>query len=337
MTNLRSDSILYLAEATIATLIDIRKTIELVDQAFAADGRKFIETFPVISHGVPKERAGWVIKSGAICGSSTGAKEILGLKVGAYWPNNESRGLANHNASMMLVDTESGCVSTILGANRITDLRTAAAGAVASKRLAIAEPAVLAIIGAGAQGHAQLEAHLCLFPDLRSIKVWNRNTARAAAFVETWKAKGISVIQSETCRDAVKDADIIVTSTAARQPILFADFVKAGAHISAIGSDAAGKQELDPHLVQASQLFVDKRQQSLSIGEMQQPLALGLVEESHILAELGEVCVGLHPGRTSDEEITVFDSSGVSFQDLILSEYVRQEAILRGLGQYLTR
>ena len=337
MTNLRSDSILYLAEATIATLIDIRKTIELVDQAFAADGRKLIETFPVISHGVPKERAGWVIKSGAICGSGTEAREILGLKAGAYWPNNGSRGLANHNATMMLVDTENGCVSTILGANHITDLRTAAAGAVASKRLAVAEPTALAIIGAGAQGHAQLEAHLCLFPDLKSIKVWNRSMAKAAAFVETWRARGISVIQSETCCDAVEDADIIVTSTAAREPIVFADFVKPGAHISAVGSDAAGKQELDPHLVQASKLFVDKRQQSLSIGEMQRPLALGLVDESHILAELGEVCVDLHPGRTSDDEITVFDSSGVSFQDLALAEYVRREAIQRGLGQYLTR
>jgi ornithine cyclodeaminase/alanine dehydrogenase-like protein (mu-crystallin family) len=247
------------------------------------------------------------------------------------------KNLANHNASMMLVDTDTGCISAILGANQITSLRTAAAGAVASKRLAAPSSTSLAIIGAGDQAHSQLKAHLCLFPKLEIVTVWNRDHARAEAFVDTWRSLEVDVKKCATSEEAVRDADIIVTTTASRKPILFKESVKPGCHISAVGSDAPGKQELDAYLVQSSTLFVDKREQSMSIGEMQQPLALGLADESHIQAELSEVCAGLHPGRISNEEVTIFDSTGVSFQDLVLAEYLQAQALRRGLGQYLTR
>ena len=333
-----SPQLLFLSEAQVAELITIHQVMPLVEEAFIADGKSLIETFPVISYGIPSASGGWVIKSGAIRATENSTKPmVLGLKVGAYWAHNEASGLQNHNATIMLVDADTGLVSTILGANVITSLRTAAAGAVSSKWLAKPNPKRIAIIGAGDQARAQLAAHLCMFPSLTELTMWNRNESRAIRFAADWAGQGPGIHVSPTVEDAVKMADIIVTSTPSKRALVFNGWIKPGAHICAVGSDAPGKQEIETRLVMECSVFVDKRSQTATIGEMQHPLQEGLATMDHVKAELSEVCAGARPGRQSDNEITLFDSSGVSFQDLIVAEHVRKQAIVHSLGSTLNR
>jgi ornithine cyclodeaminase/alanine dehydrogenase-like protein (mu-crystallin family) len=318
-----------------SSILSMPAAIDVVEAAFIADGRSEIETFSVISHRSMPANGTWIVKSGVI---HSDGLETLGLKAGSYWPDIEkSQGISNHNATMMLVDVSNGRVSAILNANLITSLRTAAAGAISSRWLASKRATKIALVGAGDQANAQLEAHLALLQGINEIKVWSRTAAHADDFAARWSSKTLAVKTCTDPRSAVTGVDIVITTTPSREPLLMNGWVKAGAHICAIGSDALGKQELDAELVAACSVFVDKRIQSLTIGEMQQPIARKLVDESHILSELGEVCAGLHPGRRTSEEITLFDSSGVSFQDLAVAEYARGEAERCGLGQRLER
>jgi ornithine cyclodeaminase/alanine dehydrogenase-like protein (mu-crystallin family) len=331
-------TILFLSESQIAKILSMRHVIQLVESAFIADGQSQVETFPVISYGINKASAGWVIKSGAISsGLDSQEKVILGLKAGAYWPHNEAVGIPNHNATMMLVDVQTGLVSTILGANAITSMRTAAAGAISSKWLANPNPEHIAIIGAGDQASSQLEAHLFLFPSLSQVTVWNRIGDRAERLVSNWASRKVNIRRCSTVQATVEGADIVVTTTPSRVPLVFSGWIKSGAHICAIGSDAPGKQEIDARLVMECSVFVDKRSQTASIGEMQHVLSQGMTTMSHVRAELSEVCARMHPGRQNNDEITLFDSSGVSFQDLIVADYVRNQASIRDLGDTLAR
>ena len=331
-----TDRILYLDCAAMDRILDMARVIGWIEDAFAADGRGEIETFPVISYRDKAANGTWIIKSGALHRAK--GDDTLGLKAGSYWPVNErEHGIPNHNATMMLVDLATGSISTILHANHITSLRTAAAGAISSKWLGCPDPQQIAILGAGDQANSQLEAHLLLFRAVHKITVWSRSKERTQRFAETWNAKGISVAVCRHAREAAQGADIIITTTPSREPILFADSVKTGAHIVAVGSDAAGKQEVDAKLVAQCAVFADKRIQSVTIGEMQQPIAKGMVGESHILAELGDVCAGRHLGRQSRDQVTLFDSSGVAFQDLIVARHAREEALRQEIGQFLPR
>jgi ornithine cyclodeaminase/alanine dehydrogenase-like protein (mu-crystallin family) len=331
-----NDTILYLNSMDMDRILRLSSVIGWIEDAFAADGRGEIETFPVISYKDKSANGTWIIKSGVL--HRANEVDTLGLKAGSYWPVNEKeRGMPNHNATMMLVDLETGSVSTVLNANHVTSLRTAAAGAISSKWLARPDSARIALLGAGDQAHAQLEAHLFLLPSLCEFTVWSRSEKHARQFATVWQAKGVSVVGCCDVHRAARDADIIITTTPSREPILFSDSVKAGAHIVAIGSDAAGKQEIDAELVTRCAVFADKRIQSVTIGEMQQPISRRLVDESHILAELGEVCAGRHLGRESSDQITLFDSSGVSFQDLIVARHAREEALRQNIGHFLPR
>lgn len=334
------NKILYCDHNAVANVLDLGTAVRLVEEAFIADGLAQIQTFPVISHRDKASNGTWIIKSGVIEDENAeSSKSILGLKVGAYWPANESggTGVTNHNATMVMTDLKTGCVASIISANLITSFRTAAGGALGSKYLGMPDPKIIAIIGAGDQAAVQLQAHLLLLPSLNEVRVWSRNLARADEYAAQRGKENLAVCACASAKDAVKDADLIVTTTPSGTPILFAGWIKPGAHISAIGSDARGKQELDAYLVAGCSFFTDKKVQSVTIGEMQQPLAKGLVTESHILAELGQVCAGRHPGRRSQEEITIFDSSGVSFQDLAIAAHVEVEARKRNIGQYLNR
>nr|WP_158792911.1 hypothetical protein [Granulicella sp. L60] len=227
------------------------------------------------------------------------------------------------------------CPTAILAANVITTLRTAAGAAVAAKYAARPVESVVTIVGAGEQAHVQLEA-LRLVLNIGAVHVWARNPDAAVRFSAIWKEKGVNVTPFIELQSAVAAADVIVTTTPSVKPLLFKPWIRLGTHINAIGSDAVGKQELAADLVAHSRVIADKRVQSLSIGEMQQPIAEGLVEANRIAAELGEVCAGFVPARLSDDEVTVFDSSGVSFQDLIVAEHLIRKASESNAGISLT-
>jgi alanine dehydrogenase len=328
--------IIVLDEHLIREHLSCKKVIELVQAAFAADALGTVSTFPVVGRPFPDRDANFGIKSSylkvapEILGGGSG--EVLGLKTGGYWARNAERGLSGHHSVIVLTDPLTGMTSAVVAANVITNLRTAAGGAVAARYLSRPESSVVAILGAGEQAHAQLEA-LLEIRLIQTVYVWARRSEAAKDYQKIWRNKGLRVEVSETPENSVRQADIVVTTTPSREPLIQKAWVKAGTHLNAIGSDSVGKQELEAALVASSKLVVDKIQQSITIGEMRQPLKQGLMKQEDIYAELGELCAKKKLGRENAEEITVFDSSGTSLQDMVVAGYLLELAKREGLGK----
>jgi len=326
---------LLLDDQTIREVLTIGDVIQLVEFAFAEDARGHVKTLPVLKEYLPFAAGTWVVKAGHIelpTNEGSAARDVIGLKLGGYCPANMGKGLPNHNAAILLTDPVTGRPHAVLAANVITTLRTAAGGAIAAKWLSGERADRVAVLGAGDQAYAQLDAWMAIHP-IKVVKVWARNRERRDEYAAFWRAKGIDAQACSTVEDAVREAGLIITATAAREPILRLEWVEPGAHINAVGADSVGKQELHEDLVSKATLFADKRAQSIRIGEMQKPLELRLVEKSHVRAELGEICAGMMPGRTSEDEITIFDSTGVAFQDLVVAGHLQRLATRNGFGQ----
>lgn len=330
---------LNLSEDFVCRELSMQIVIALVEQAFAADARGNAVTFPAIVDHVGSARAHFGIKSGylrlpatqAVAGQSgtteqAAAQEVLGLKAGGYWMLNQARhGLPNHRATMLLIDPETGGPLAVVSANTITRMRTAAAGAIAARHLARTDASTVTVFGTGEQAHAQIEA-LRLIRPISRIFVCGRSSAANDRYISAWRELGVAAEAAGDLPRCVAQSDIIVTTTPATRPLVMSDWVHPGTHVNAVGSDGAGKKELEPELVRRSKFVADKAGQSMAIGELQgvQARADG---RGLIYAELGEICAGLKPGREDDREITVFDSSGVSFQDLVVANYLVKRAI----------
>lgn len=336
---------LLLSEEFICSALTLEATIGLVEQAFSAAASGDAVVFPAIVDNVGSVHAHFGLKSGYLrirhtrataAGSGPGAlahvdREVLGLKAGGYWPGNRERhGLPNHRATLLLLDPKCGEPLALMPANTITRMRTAAAGAVAAKHLARRDAASVSVVGTGEQAHSQLEA-LRLTHDIRKVFVWGKRPDVAASYADKWRAVGLEVIPTNSLAECLPQSDIIVTTTPAMRPLVMNQWVRPGTHVNAVGSDGAGKKEIDPELIRRSKFVADRASQSRSIGELQNVEARADGRDL-IYAELGEICNGSRAGRTDEGEITVFDSSGVSFQDLVVADYLVRQAIDRQLG-----
>jgi ornithine cyclodeaminase/alanine dehydrogenase len=314
---------LLLSDDLIQRELTMGKVIELVEEAFAADARGRAITFPAIVEYVGKANAHFGLKSGYL---DLEKGEVLGLKAGGYWLENQERhGLPNHRATLLLINPDTGEALAVMPANTITRMRTAAAGAVAARHLARKDASTVVVLGTGEQAHAQIEA-LRLTRKIAKILVWGRTPAAVASYVAAWQGRDVDVRGAESLADALAQSDIVVTTTPSTSPIVLDRWIRSGTHINAIGSDGAGKRELDPALIRRAKFVADKASQSQTIGELQQ---LGPL----LHAELGQICAGLRAGRESREEITIFDSSGVSFQDLVVADFLARHARENRLGQ----
>jgi ornithine cyclodeaminase len=236
-----------------------------------------------------------------------------------------------------LFDGQTGVPTAILDASAITEVRTAAVSAVATRLLAREDARVLAIIGAGVQARAHIDA----LPRVRSfdsVRVFAPTEAHARAVVErataTGAARGAAVTVSATAREAVRGADVVVTATSSREPVLEREWLDAGTHVNAIGASTPPFQELDTDTVAACALFCDSRDSLRhEAAEFQLAEREGkIVGDDHVRAELGEVLAGLLPGRQDDEEITVFRSLGLAVEDLAAADLAVSAARGRGLG-----
>ena len=224
-----------------------------------------------------------------------------------------------------------------MGGTNITAIRTAAAGGLAIKYLAKRKSKTAAFIGAGVQARAQLFALLSVFPNLEEIRVCDLLPVTAESFVldvqKTCSKCRSIVVQNEA--EAVHDADIVVTTTPSKKPVIFDSWISEGTHINCIGADAPLKQELDPAILKRSKIFVDDREQASHSGEINVPLSKGILSDKSIWAELGDVIVGKKSGRTSNDEITVFDSTGLAIQDAATVELVYKKAKSRKIGYHI--
>ncbi len=263
-----------------------------------------------------------------------GAPEAFGIKLVSLFPRNAGTEYSSHLGVVMLFEVEHGQPIALLDGAEITAIRTAAASGFATRLLAREDAGDLAIIGTGEQAVVHLEAMACV-RKLRRVRVWGRAFEKAKAFARKQGERfGLEIEPMENVQDTVRDADLICTVTFAPEPILFGEWVSAGAHLNVVGSSVATTAEIDTDLVVKSKFFVDYRESTVNQGgEYRRALEAGVITPEHILAEIGEVQNGSKPGRQAQDEITLYKSLGVAAQDLASAHYILEKARARNIGQ----
>jgi ornithine cyclodeaminase/alanine dehydrogenase-like protein (mu-crystallin family) len=246
-----------------------------------------------------------------------GAHAPFGAKILSVFQENVARGGQSHQGLVLLFDPETGAPVCVVHAGEITAIRTAAASAVATDALARADARRLAILGTGEQAATHARA-ISRVRRLESIAVWGRSPERARALAAQMQAElGVPVTVARDVEEAVAQADIICTVTAASEPILKGDWVRPGTHVNIVGSSFAGPAEVDNHLVARSRFIADSREGVLKQGaEFLRAKAAGLIGDDHVVAEIGQVLAGEIVGRRSPDEITAYKSLGHVVQDL---------------------
>jgi ornithine cyclodeaminase/alanine dehydrogenase-like protein (mu-crystallin family) len=267
-----------------------------------------------------------------------GARSAWGLKEICLFPGNPARGLDTHLGAVILHSGETGEPLAIMNASAITAIRTAAVSALATKLLAREDASTLAIIGAGVQARSHLAA-IPVVRKIREVRICSRTRARAesvaAAFgPPTGGRKPATTRVVDSIQDAVRGADIIVTATSSKEPVIRREWIAPGAHINAVGSSVATAREIDTATMAAASLFVDRRESTLNeSGDYLMALREGAKPE--IRAEIGEILIGAAEGRTSREEITLFKSLGIAIEDLASAQFLYDKAKAAGAGTWV--
>ena len=256
------------------------------------------------------------------------------LKAVCIFPQNPTRGLDAHQGVIVLSDGETGEVRALINASAVTAIRTAAVSGVATRLLARREAAEVAILGAGVQARAHLDAMATVLAP-RRVRVWSRTPDHAERLVAERSARfGFALEAVSSAEAAVRDAEVVCTTTSAPEPILRHDWLAAGAHVNAVGSSIPTTRELDTETMAAASLFVDRRESTLNeAGDFLFAQREGAIGPDHIRAELGEVLLGTAAGRTSPDELTVFKSLGLAVEDLAAAEHLERRARETGTGQ----
>jgi ornithine cyclodeaminase len=309
-------------DALCSSLVDEETAFTAVSDVFAAMANGEARNFPVVREAIGHEGALYGFKGGFDRAGLT-----LGVKAGGYWPNNHTRGLINHQSSVLLFDPDTGQISAMVGGNYLTAVRTAAASAVSIAQLARPDAKVLGIVGAGHQSAFQLRGAVRQ-RNFERIVGWNFHPEMLPRVAETAKELGLPFEAVELDRLAA-EADVIITITSSFAPILLAKHIRPGTHIACMGTDTKGKQEVAAEYLAAATVFTDERAQSITIGEAQHAVAAGLIAADAI-TEIGHVITGRHPGRRSAEEITLFDGTGVGLQDLAVARVAVKVAREKG-------
>lgn len=262
--------------------------------------------------------------------------QALAVKVVSLFPTNPARGLAYIQAAVLVFEPETGRAVALLEGSSLTAIRTGAAGGAAVDLLSRADSKIAAIFGAGAQGRTQLEA-ACTARNIETVYIFDLNSAKAHAFAEEMKGKGTiprDIRVASSPKEAIENADIICTATTSTTPVFDDKDIKAGAHISAVGSYTPEMQEIPAETVRRAKVVVDSRSASLEeAGDLIQPIRAGLFDESHIHAEIGEIILGRKPGRTTQHEITCFKSVGIAVQDAMAAQVALENARKMNIGK----
>lgn len=311
-------------EREIGALMTREAAFEAVEKVFGAMAAKDAYNFPVVREAIGHVDALYGFKGGF---DRSGL--VLGLKAGGYWPHNlETKGIINHQSTVFLFDADTGRVHAMVGGNLLTALRTAAASSVSIAHLARKDSKVLGMVGAGHQATFQLRAALEQ-RDFEKVIGWNYHPEMLPNIEKVAEEAGLPFEAVEL--EGMREADVIVSITSSFEGSLMADHVSPGTHLACMGTDTKGKQEVEPALLARATVFADEIAQSVSIGEAQHAVAAGLIAESDIV-EIGAVINGTHPGRASEDEITLFDGTGVGLQDLAVAAAVVEIAVEKGIA-----
>ena len=316
-----------LTRPDVEALLDMRACVDAVDDAFRRRGEGRAGESGVLGLHVPG--GGFHVKAAALELS----RPYVAAKVNANFPGNAAlRGLPTIQGAVVLFDATGGTILAIMDSISITTLRTAATTAVAAKYLARAGASSVAFIGCGAQARAHVAALVTVRPIARAV-AFDADPAAAARFAAEMRAQhGIVVSVADDLAGATAGSEIVVTCTPSRQPFLGLRHVVPGSFIAAVGADNGDKQELEPALMAAAAVVVDDLDQCSTIGDLHHALAAGAMRRGDVRAELADVVLNPARGRRGDEEIVVFDSTGVALEDVAVAALAFERAVERGVG-----
>ena len=321
--------ILWLSEDEVKSSLTMEETIEAVEEAFREHGRGKAQM-------PPKSYLYYQKYDGDLRTMPAYLEELdaTGVKVVNVHPANPGAGLPTVMAVVILNSPATGAPIAMMGGTHLTNMRTGAAGAVAAKYLARKNSRTVGLVGAGAQARTQLLGLSKIFA-IEKVIVADVSIERCRSLEKDCRSfLDVEYDLSTDVKDAC-NADILVTTTPSRKPLVKDEWINEGTHINAIGADAKGKEELEPTLLNRSKVVVDDIAQASHSGEVNVPLTKGLLTPEGIRATIGEVVAGKVPGRTDDDEITVFDSTGLAIQDVATATKVYQNALKKGSGTKL--
>jgi ornithine cyclodeaminase len=321
-------SLLILNKREIEDLLPMQKCIELMEEALRslARGEVVLPLRPVIR--IPDSRNAF-----AVMPAYSKPLQAIGAKLIAVFPDNHGTAVDSHQGIVVLFDGERGTPLAIMDAASITAIRTAAVSGVATNLLARDDAAVLAILGAGVQARTHIEAMMAV-RSFRRIVVWSRTTARARELAADVATRfNVDADATPDARSAARDADVICTVTASREPVLEGEWVRPGAHVNAVGASLPDTRELDTDVIRRARVFVDRRESALNeAGDLLIPIREGVIDAEHIVAEIGELLTGSVMGRRSRDEITVFKSLGLAVEDLACAHFLQDAAMRAEVG-----
>ncbi|HXD48704.1 MAG TPA: ornithine cyclodeaminase family protein [Gemmatimonadaceae bacterium] len=319
---------LVLSQADVDRLLPMRDCIELMASTLAslARGEAVLPLRTVIR--IPDSRDAFAVMPACLT-----APRTIGAKIITVFPGNHGTALDSHQGAVLLFDPVNGSLAALLDATSITTIRTAAVSAVATRALARDDASTLAIIGAGVQGHAHLEA-ICAVRPIEALRVWSRNADHAKVLVGVGRERfHLDATVAPTAHDAVRDAQVVCTCTSAAEPVLAGEWLAPGTHVNAVGASTPNAREVDSALVAAARLYVDRRESALKEpGDILVPLQEKAITPEHIVAEIGELLVGRASGRRDAREITLFKSLGLAVEDLAAASHVYEQAVRAGAG-----
>ncbi|MFK4492229.1 ectoine utilization protein EutC [Bradyrhizobium sp. USDA 336] len=303
--------------------------VQCVEGAFSSLATKTVAMPPILRLDIPEHRGEVDVKTAYVPGLETFA-----IKISPGFFNNPQIGLPSTNGMMVLLSSKTGLVQALLLDNGyLTDVRTAAAGAVAAKYLARKDASVAAVLGAGNQARLQLQA-LALVRPIREARIWARNASKAKMVAQELSALlKFPVGAYDDGMQAVAGAHIVVTTTPADKPILQSSWLEPGQHVTAMGSDAEHKNEIEPAAIKRADLYVaDSLKQTRLLGELHHAIALRTVPEDAKFTELGEIVAGLKSGRTKDAHITIADLTGTGIQDTTIASLAFARSVVAKAG-----
>lgn len=321
---------LLLSDNDVITLLPMAECIEVMAAALTsvAQGESILPLRTVIR--LP-ETTNAFASMPAVMGRGSGAS--IGAKLITVFPGNDATPFDSHIGVVLLFDAEHGALQAIADASSITSIRTAAVSGLATRLLANEDASELGILGAGVLAMTHLDAVRAVRP-IKRVRVWSRSGSRAVEFAERARKKhDVEIVVSDTAREAVSGAHVVCTVTSSRTPVLEGSWISPGTHINAVGASISTARELDSACVKMARLFVDKRESTMAeAGDFLVPKSEGLLDDSHILGELGDLMLNRAEGRTSKDQVTLFKSLGLAVEDVAAVRHIYEKARASGAG-----
>jgi alanine dehydrogenase len=322
---------LLLKKEEVSRLITMKEVIGTVEEAYKAFNSDEVVQPAYIGMHLPSPRGEIDFKLG-YCRSN----EVISMKAssGGFNQNPAAHGVPSGMGTILLFDARTCALACVMDGSLVTGLRTGAAGAVSVKALARKDARRIASIGTGNQARMQIRA-ISEVMRIEEVHGWDSNTDALAKYKADIEGEfGIPVVMAGSKKEAVERADILITTTRGKGSLVEVGWVRPGTHIVAIGTDQRGKQELDPEIFRNAKVVNDSIEQCIDKGETWHPLNRNIIARDDIHAEIGEILLGRKPGRESDDEVTIFDSTGMAIQDNTTSTRIYRNALQRGIGTF---